>query len=408
MDRFIYLDNAATSFPKPAVVTRAMVEFLERSGANPGRSGHRLSAQAARIVHEGRLAVAGLLGVRDARQLIFTANATASLNLALNGFLRPGDHVVTTSLEHNSVMRPLRRLREQRGVAVTLARADGRGVLDPQVVREALRPATRLVVVTHASNVTGAVVPLAEIRAAIGDLPLLVDGAQTVGALPIDVNAPRIDLLAFSGHKSLLGPPGIGCLYVGPELALEPLVVGGTGSGSESDAQPEVLPDLLESGTPNGVGIAGLGAAVRLLAEAGLPEIAGHKERLLDSLLCGLGEIEGVRIHGPGTARAIPGAATEAAAGAAATRGGARVPIVSLTVRNLTVSDLAYRLDRRYGILARAGLHCAPQAHRTIGTFPEGTLRLSPGYLNTADEIALTLAALRELAAEALAGGERP
>jgi len=384
MEAIVYLDNAATSYPKPADVVTAVTEFLDHACANPGRSGHRLSARAARIVYESREAVARLIGVQDPRHVIFTANATAAINTALLGFLHDGDHVVTTSLEHNSVMRPLRRLREQRGITVSVARADDSGCLDPQAVRNALRANTRLVVVTHASNVAGTVSPLSDIRAAIGELPLLVDGAQTVGAVPVDVEEPRVDLLAFSGHKSLLGPQGIGCLYVRPGLPLEPSFVGGTGSNSESDAQPEVLPDRLESGTPNGVGIAGLGAAARFIAETGLPKIKRHEANLLDALLAGLRAIDGVTVWGAQAPE--------------------RVPIVSVTIEGLSVSEAAYHLDRRYGIMTRAGLHCAPEAHRTLGTYPHGTLRISPGYFNTFEEIALTIEAIGELAREGKAG----
>ncbi len=386
MEAIVYLDNAATSYPKPAAVVTAVADFLDHACANPGRSGHRLSARAARVVHECRVAVARLIGAPDPRQVVFTSNATAAINTALLGFLHTGDHVVTTPLEHNAVMRPLRRLREQRGIRISVARAGGNGRLDPQALRDALRPNTRLVVATHASNVAGAVLPLNDIRLAIGDLPLLVDAAQTAGAVPIDVEAMRIDMLAFSGHKSLLGPQGIGCLYVRSGLTIEPLVVGGTGSNSESDAQPEILPDQLESGTPNGVGIAGLGAALRFIAETGLPNIILHKEELLAGLLDGLRGIEGVRVWGAGAS------------------GQPRVPIVSVTIDGIEASEAAYQLDRRYGIMTRAGLHCAPEAHRTLGTLPAGTVRISPGYFNTLEEIGLTVEAVAELARESRPG----
>jgi cysteine desulfurase/selenocysteine lyase len=403
VEAIVYLDNAATSYPKPAAVVTAVADFLDHACANPGRSGHRLSARAARVVYDCREAVARLIGAGDPRQLVFTANATAAINTALLGFLRAGDHVVTTSLEHNSVMRPLRRLREQRGIEVTVAPADCLGHLDPQAVHDALRPNTRLVAVTHASNVVGTITPLADIRAAIGDLPFLVDAAQTIAAVPIDVEAPRIDLLAFSGHKSLLGPQGIGCLYVRPGLAIEPLVVGGTGSDSESDVQPDLLPDLLESGTPNGVGIAGLGAAARFIADTGLPSIVRHKEKLLDALLDGLQQIDGVTVWG------AAGRAADRAAGTGATSsapGPSRVAIVSLSIAGISPSEAAYQLDRRYGIMTRSGLHCAPGAHRTLGTFPEGTLRISPGYFNTPAEIALAVDAIADLAKEAKPGAD--
>ncbi len=385
-EAMIYLDNAATSFPKPDAVIRAVQEHLTHLSANPGRSGHRLSAAAARVVFETRERLAHLLGACDSRHVLFTANATASLNLALTGFLRAGDHVVTSSLEHNSVMRPLRRLREQRGITVTMVRGDAQGRLAPEDFRNALTARTRLVVVNHASNVTGTISPLREIRAAIGETPLLVDGAQSVGALPIDVVADGIDMLAFSGHKALMGPQGVGVLCLRPGLDVEPLTVGGTGSNSESDEQPADLPDHYESGTPNGPGIAGLGAGVAFLLERGLEGIRRHEVALTRDLLHGLGQVEGVTICG--------NAGSDE-----------RVPVVSIRINGLTPSALAYRLDRRHGIMARAGLHCSPETHRTLGTYPEGTVRLSPGYLTTHEEIARTVAAVEQIRGELARAG---
>lgn len=378
----VYLDNAATSFPKPPEVVEAVRRFLVEVGANPGRSGHRLSAEAARIVYDARAAVAGLLGVGDARRIVFTANATAAINQALAGWLRTGDHVVTTSLEHNSVMRPLRRLRETRGLEVDCVRADAGGRLDPQAFRAALRPRTRLVVVNHGSNVAGTIAPLAEIRRAIGGLPLFVDAAQTAGAVAIDADAVGIDLLAFTGHKSLLGPQGTGGLYIRPGVEIEPLLLGGTGSGSESDAQPPLLPDRFESGTPNGPGLAGLGAGAHHVAALGLPAVGARERALLAAMVSGLQSIAGVEVVGD-------------------TRLEDHLPTVSIRLPGLTPSELAFQLDRRYGILARAGLHCAPEAHRTLGSFPAGTVRLAAGLLTTRAEIEAMLAAVGEIARRA-------
>ncbi|MBD3237692.1 MAG: aminotransferase class V-fold PLP-dependent enzyme [Candidatus Eisenbacteria bacterium] len=379
----IYLDHGATSFPKPPAVVRAVRAYLEESAANPGRSGHRLSAAAARVIYDARAALARLLGAPDPRQIVFTGNATGALNLALHGVLRPGDHVVTTSMEHNSVMRPLQHLRQTRGIRVRCAPADVAGRIDAGAIADALETDTRLVVVNHASNVVGTIAPLAEIRRAIGDRLLLVDAAQTAGATPIDVTAPQIDLLAFTGHKSLLGPQGTGGLYIRPGVALEPLMPGGTGSRSESDSQPDFLPDRYEGGTPNGPGIAGLGAGVSELLERGMDAVREHEARLLERLLARLQEIAGVTLWGPHDAAQ-------------------RIPAVSLRLDGMAPSELAHALDRRYGVLARAGLHCAPQAHRTLGTFPEGSLRLSCGWTNTPQEIDGAAGAIAELAREAM------
>ena len=379
----IYLDHAATSWPKPAEVTRAMVDFLEQSGGNPGRSGHSLSVAAARIVYAAREAVAGLFHAPDPLRVIFTANVTHSLNLAISGLLTPGDRVVTTGMEHNSVMRPLRAL-ESTGVAVEVVPCGASGQLDLDRMRQALRRRTRLVVATHASNVTGTLMPLAEIAElahAAGAL-LLVDAAQTAGAIAIDQPALGIDLLAFTGHKSLQGPPGTGGLVIGANVDvawMRPLMRGGTGSRSEYEQQPEMLPDKYESGTPNGAGIAGLGAGVGWVLARGIDCIRAHEVSLTAQLVAGLRAIPGVTVHTPASAREM-------------------MAVVSCTVAGKDVSEVGLRLDEEFGILARVGLHCAPAAHRTIGTFPEGTVRLAPGPLTTPDEIAATLRAMEAIA----------
>jgi cysteine desulfurase/selenocysteine lyase len=258
----IYLDHAATSWPKPPAVVAAMSDFLERAGGNPGRSGHRLSIEAGRIVYEAREALAELFNVRDPFRVILTPNVTYALNLAIRGLVRPGDRVVVSGMEHNAVMRPLRAL-ERQGVTVAVVACDGEGALDPADWAAALAQPTRLAVINHASNVNGVIQPLAELIALAhaAGVPVLVDAAQTAGVLPLDMAALGPDLLAFTGHKGLQGPPGTGGLVLGAEFdvdLLEPLVRGGTGSRSEFEEQPDVLPDRFESGTANGVGIAGL------------------------------------------------------------------------------------------------------------------------------------------------------
>jgi cysteine desulfurase family protein len=382
----IYLDNAATSWPKPPGVAEAMTHFLAQIGANPGRSGHRLAVAAARTVYAAREAIAGLLGAPDPLRVVFGANATEALNLALNGLLRPGDHVVAGSMEHNSVMRPLRAL-ERTGVQVTTVACSPKGALDPADLEAAVRPGTRLIVLTHASNVTGALQPIAEAGriARARDVLLLVDAAQTAGAYPIDMQADGIDLLAFSGHKALCGPMGTGGLILGERVdvrRLTPLKRGGTGSRSEREEQPEFLPDLCESGTPNAVGLAGLAAGVGWVLAQGVDRIRAHELSLTARLLAGLVGIPGVSVQGPGDARR-------------------QTATVSFTVGGVEPSDVGLRLDDAYGIMCRVGLHCAPAAHRTLGTFPAGTVRFGLGALNTAEEVDAAVSAVAALAREA-------
>ncbi len=293
----IYFDNAATSWPKPPGVAEAMLHFLNQVGANPGRSGHRLSIEAGRIVYQAREALATLFNVRDPLRIVFGANATEALNLALHGYLRPGDHVITSSMEHNSVMRPLRALVRpsagREGIALTVVPCSPQGFLDPADLEAAIRPETAMIVLNHASNVCGSLLPVREAGAIArrhGCL-LLVDAAQTAGAYPLDVEADQIDLLAFTGHKALVGPMGTGGLAIGERVdveRLEPLKRGGTGSRSERQEQPDFLPDKYESGTANAVGLAGLGAGVRWVLDRSVPAIRRHEIELTQRLIDGL------------------------------------------------------------------------------------------------------------------------
>lgn len=375
----IYLDHAATSWPKPPQVSQAMSEYLERAGGNPGRSGHRLSIAAGRIVYAAREAAAELFHVPDPLRIIFTLNATEAINIAIHGVVRPGDRVVATGGEHNAVMRPLRAM-ARRGVDLVIVPGAPDGSISLTDLAAAITPGTRLVVANHASNVTGALLPveaLAPVVRQAGAL-LLVDAAQSAGTVPLDVEAMHIDLLAFSGHKGLLGPPGTGGLVIGSGvdvLQLEPLVRGGTGSRSEFEEQPDCLPDRFESGTPNGVGLAGLGAGVRFVLERGVEAIRSHELKLRQALVRGLASLPGVVVHGP-----------RQPAGATA--------VVSFTVPGRRVSEIGRRLDEESGVLCRVGLHCAPAAHKTIGTFPEGTVRLAPGPFTSPAEIEAAIAAV--------------
>ncbi|MBN1628863.1 MAG: aminotransferase class V-fold PLP-dependent enzyme [Thermoleophilia bacterium] len=392
--RVIYFDNAATTRSKPPQVVAAMTRFLTEVGANPGRSGHRLSTEAARVVYRAREAVAELLGVSDPLRVIFCANATHALNLAICGLVEPGRHVVTTSMEHNSVMRPIRALKA-RGTAVTVVPCSPEGTLDPAAVEQALRPETTLIVMTQASNVVGTILPVQEVAAiarAHGVL-LLVDGAQSAGALPISLSDLGADLFAFTGHKALYGPTGTGGLVVGERVApgrLQPLMRGGTGSDSESEMQPDFFPDAFEAGTVNVVGLAGLEAAVRWLLEQNVDSMRSREEDLLTRLVEGLGEIPGVELYGPRDASR-------------------RLPVVSFTIAGVDPAEIGLRLDEEFDIAARIGLHCAPAAHKTLGTFPTGTVRLSLGAFNTAAEVDLVIQAVCEIArdAPAVPGGRR-
>jgi cysteine desulfurase/selenocysteine lyase len=319
--------------------------------------------------------------VRDSSRFVFTGNATEALNQAIKGILRPGDHVVTTSVEHNSVMRPLRRMEEQ-GVEVTVVPAGPEGAVDAKAVAAALRKGTRLVAVVHASNVTGAVQPVAEIVQAArraGAFTLL-DAAQTAGSIPFSLSDLPADLVAAPGHKALLGPQGTGFLYVREGVPLVPLIEGGTGSRSESDHQPDFFPDALESGTPNSVGVAGLAVSLAWLLRRGVGTVRRKEEELLDALLSGMGRIPGVTVFGPRDPSR-------------------RVSVVSFLVEGMDPGVVGMRLEKTFGILVRSGLHCSPNSHRTLGTFPEGTVRVSPGPFNTRREISGFLAALGKIAA---------
>jgi len=369
--RILYLDNAATSFPKPVETLGAMEWFSRDVGANPGRSGHRRSIEAGRIMLDAREALAELLGAEDPLHVIFTKNATEALNIAIFGLLEPGDHAITSGMEHNSVMRPLREM-EKRGVSLTVVPCSPAGEIDPDDILRAVKADTKAIYLTHASNVTGTLMPVAEIGrlAREKDILFCVDAAQTAGAVPVNVKAMNIDLLAFTGHKSLYGPQGTGGMVLAPgvEKRVKPLMMGGTGSRSESEDHPDFLPDRFESGTPNTVGIAGLGAGVRFVREAGVEFIRRKEIELTARLIEGLKGIPGLTVYGTGIAER-------------------QTPVVSFNLTGTQPSEVSFSLDEDFGIMSRPGLQCAPAAHRTIGTFPEGTVRLSLGFFNTAKDV---------------------
>ncbi len=365
----IYLDHGATSFPKAPGVVEAMRRFIEREAGNPGRGGHRLTLAASRSIERARERVAELLG-GDPERTLLGPGATFWINTVLSSRLGAGARVVTSALEHNAVMRALRHLEATRGVRIAVI--DGSsdiGVPTPEEVaaRVAEEP-TALVVLTHASNVSGAVVPVADVARTVAPVPVLVDAAQTAGSTVLDFASMGVAALACSGHKGLLGPPGIGVLLLADGFEIEPLVRGGTGSRSESEHMPEHLPDRLEAGTANGAGIAGLGAACRWLVERTVAEVAAHERRLVGLLASELSSVPGVRLHGWCADRPHTG-------------------ILSFTLDGTDEGDVATRLDRERGICVRAGLHCAPATHRRLGTFPSGTLRSGVGPFNTASDI---------------------
>ena len=381
----IYFDNTATSWPKPPGVAKAMAHYLNEVGANPGRSGHRLAVEAARIVYATREAVAELFNAPDPLRVVFGANVTEALNLALWSLLRPGDRVITSSMEHNSVMRPLRAL-ERQGVEVTVVQCSPEGFLDPADVEAVIQPDTVLIVLNHASNVVGTLLPVAKVGhiARRHDLLLLVDAAQTAGAYPIDVQADAVDLLAFTGHKSLYGPMGTGGLVIGERVnpaRLKPLKRGGTGSRSEREEQPDFLPDMCESGTLNAVGLAGLADGIRWVREQGVEAIRAHEMALSQQLIDGLRAVPGVTVYG----------------GLDATR---QTATVSFNIVGMEPSEVGLRLDEEYDIMCRVGLHCAPAAHKTLGTFPVGTVRFGLGAFNTPDQVEAALEAADQLAQE--------
>ena len=374
----MYFDNAATTWPKPEAVYRRMDEFFRTSGANPGRSAHGMAVAAEVAVARARGRLAQFLNAPRPERLIWTLNGTDGNNLALKGFLRPGDRVVTTGLEHNAVVRPLRSL-ERHGVELVRVPCPG-GTFDLSSFLEAIHPGTRLVAMVHASNVTGEVLPVEEVGTVCRrrGIPLLIDAAQSAGVLPLDVRelGPERVMVAMPGHKGLLGPTGIGALYIGEELELQPLKEGGTGSTSEREEQPEELPYRFESGTLNTVGIAGLGAALEWLLQTGREAIHQHEATLVRRLWSGLSEVPGVRLYGPPP-------------------GPRRASLVSFDLEGWEPSDAAQVLDQSFDIQCRPGLHCAPWAHQSLGTFPAGTIRLSPGFFNTETEVEAAVRAVR-------------
>ncbi len=371
----IYLDNTATSYPKPAVVAEAMLAAIESAG-NPGRASHALARKASQILSETRSRIARFIGCDDASRIVLTSGCTDSLNIAIKGTLKRGDHVITTRLEHNSVLRPLRRLEQDGIVSLTLVGFDSAGYIDPAEVKSAIRPETRMIAMTSASNVLGSVQPVDEVAsiASTYSLIFLVDAAQTLGV--VDLALDGISLLAGSGHKGLLGPEGTGFLYVSPGLDLKHWREGGTGGDSVSPLHPEEMPVRLEAGTPNVPGLAGLLAGIDYLLTRGTAEILHHELKLTERLLEGLSALPAVTVYG-------------------SQKKERRTATVAFSLQGYTSDEVATILDESFQIAVRAGMHCAPLVHRALGT--EGLVRVSLGPFNTPEDVDRLLEALAEI-----------
>ncbi|SEU08308.1 aminotransferase class V-fold PLP-dependent enzyme [Paenibacillus sp. NFR01] len=380
MERLVYLDHAATSWPKPSEVAAAMMDALDHAAANAGRGNYSLALDTGRVLMRARMQLAELFGVTHAHDIAFTHNTTMGLNMAIQGFLRPGDHVLSTMTEHNSVRRPLEHLRKSIGIEIDYVKADAAGQVDLHQMNRLFKTNTRMVICNHSSNLLGSILPVGD----IGDLTkshgatFLVDAAQSAGSIAIDVGSMNIDMLAFPGHKGLLGPQGTGGLYISPRIDLEPLLLGGTGSQSENSDQPTVRPDRYEAGTQNTVGIAGLLAGVNKIKSLGIRNIHQHEWQLVQRLMEGLERIPGLKLLGP--AIGLP-----------------RSGIAAFTVEGQDSAGVAHQLDREYHIAVRAGMHCTPLAHQTADTMASGAVRASVGPSTTEEEVDYLLHAMNEL-----------
>jgi len=378
----IYLDNAATSFPKPEEVYEAIMEAMREYGANPGRSGHRLALQAGRGIYETRELLGKLFNIDNPMNIIFTQNGTDGLNLAIKGLLKPGDHVITTSMEHNSVLRPLKAL-EKVGIRTTIIQCDFEGSININDIEESIEDDTRLIVTTHGSNVTGTIFPVKEIGdiAKKHEIIYMVDAAQTAGVYDIDVEQMGIDILVFPGHKSLLGPQGTGGVYIKEGIEITQMKEGGTGSKSDLLTQPDMLPDKFESGTPNTAGIVGLGAGIRYILSRGIENIREHEKELTRYFIGELRKVDKVKLYGPCDVDK-------------------QAPVVSLNIGDEDSSEVSYILDKVFNIAVRPGLHCAPLAHKTIGTFDQGVVRFSLGPFTTLSDIDAAIEAVKKISEE--------
>ncbi|MCR4292430.1 MAG: aminotransferase class V-fold PLP-dependent enzyme [Candidatus Kuenenia sp.] len=381
----IYLDNAATSYPKPEIVYTSMDTFYRTMGANPGRSGHRMAVTVEREIENTRKIIADFLAIKDPNRFVFTFNATDAINMGIKGLLKTGDHAITSYLEHNAISRALNGLAQDNKITVTKVENSSDGFINPDDVKNAITPKTRLIVLTHATNVLGTIQPIKEIGliAKEREIVFMVDAAQTTGVCEIDVNECNIDMLAFTGHKAPFGPTGTGGLYVHERIKLRPWREGGTGFEPASLTQPEEMPFRLESGTPNTVGIVGLKAGIEYVISKGTHTIRAHEQKLIQKIINALQNDERFILYGTKDVSR-------------------KVGILSINIKGYTAAEAGAILDQSFTIAVRPGLHCAPFVHQQMGTYPDGTIRISPGFFNTEEEIDILISALNDIANETI------
>ena len=375
----IYLDNAATTYPKPQKVYDSMMDCMKNYCANPGRSGHKLAMKSAREIYDTRENIAKLFNIENPMNIIFTSNATDSLNIAIKGVVNEGDHIITTSMEHNSVIRPIKSL-EKYGIENTIVDCDKEGFLNIENIKNAIKPNTKLIVTTHASNVCGTLIDIKSVGeiAKANNILYLVDASQTAGVYEIDVKSINVDMIAAPGHKCLFGPQGTGILYIREGLNINISKEGGTGSKSEDLFQPDILPDKYESGTHNTPGIVGLNEGVKFILETGIENIREYEEQLCEYMLNKLKEVPNIIIYGPSDSKQ-------------------RAAVISINIDKIDSGELTFLLDSEYDIATRSGIHCSPLAHKTLGTLEQGAVRFSLSYFNTKDDIDKAIDALKDI-----------
>ncbi len=376
----LYFDNAATSHPKPPEVYQSAAHYLRHIAGSPGRASHNNSLAASRLIYTLREKLAHLFNAPDPSRIVFTFNATDALNMAIKGFVKPGDNVIHTAMDHNSVLRPLAGLQQKGIIDVTTVPCSAAGLPNIDFLRDSITCQTKLLIINHASNVCGTILPLKEMTSLAHEkgVAVLVDAAQSAGILPLDVIDSQIDMLAFCGHKGLLGPPGTGGLYVREGIDLEPWREGGTGSFSGQLIQPSLMPDRLEAGTMNSYGLAGLLAAVDFIAKEGIDKIRAHEREIYSYLYQKLASLPAVRLYNMPDSHSV-------------------VSVVSLTIEGMDSGEVGFILQDKYQIQCRTGLHCAPLAHKALGTFPDGTIRISPGYFTGKVDLDYLVHALQEI-----------
>ncbi|MDQ2086173.1 aminotransferase class V-fold PLP-dependent enzyme [Herbivorax sp. ANBcel31] len=376
----IYLDNAATSYPKPKSVYEKMLSCMKKYCANPGRGGHKMALDSGRAILKTRQIVADFFNIKNPMQIVFTKNATEAINIAIKGVLKEGDHVIITCMEHNSVIRPLKSMEKDKNIQLSIVKGNEFGEIDAEDIKKSLKENTKLIVSTLSSNVNGIIMPVKEMGTIAKEkgILFLVDASQGAGCIKIDVNKLNIDMMAFPGHKGLLGPQGTGALYVKEGIKITPMMTGGTGSSSESFMQPEIFPDILESGTLNTPGIVGLGCGIEFINSIGIENINKSKHRLVKIIYEELAELKNVKLYSKSDILKNSGS-------------------IAFNFDGVESTEVSYVLDKVYNVASRAGLHCSPLAHNTLKTINTGTVRLSVGCFNNFEEIKMTLKFLREI-----------